>query len=226
MKVERHRRRVRVFVELDGKDVSRVYLAPHELSVGPRGEVSMLGIAGVGTEPEFRSRGLARRVFSRSMEEARRGKYSCLGLFTGSDIVAHRLYRQYGFVDMRRETPFKLLDPKKFAQSALTHLLARHAETGSSGSRTWTLRLALAPHSPFDLRMSETEARVADRAARSPDLTLTAASSTFALLCLGDIAGELAEAANLLTWRGDRAAWRRLLVVLASQRQVVRGWKH
>jgi predicted N-acetyltransferase YhbS len=96
-----------------GKEVSRVYISPRRVKVGPAGEVVMAGIGGVGTAREHRRRGIASRVYARVMQEMKRSGYSCSGLFTGTVIVAHRMYRRYGFVDISvHRTGRKLLDPK------------------------------------------------------------------------------------------------------------------
>lgn len=225
IRVKRTRGGAWISVEEGGKDVSHLYLGPRRVRVGARGEVRMAGISGVATDPEFRRRGLAGRVFRRAMEEIGHEGYSCLGLFTGIDIVAHRLYRTFGFTDIGRERPgFKLLDPAAFAAAALSRLVVSDKGGGAASQRPWMLRLELHPHRAVHLLLYQREARVVERPRRKPDLTLSMSGGTFAGLCSGSITPQHAEAAKLINWHGQEEVWRRLREGLASRHQVVRGW--
>ncbi len=106
------------------QDISHLGYAPMPMCMGPVARLRMAGIGGVGTDPAYRRQGLARQVFARSLEEMRTEGYASVGLYTGTQIVAHRLYRQFGFVDiLPGQAAAKLLDPAQFVRTSFADLL-------------------------------------------------------------------------------------------------------
>ncbi|MCJ7822430.1 MAG: GNAT family N-acetyltransferase, partial [Armatimonadetes bacterium] len=142
----------RVFAEESDRDVSHLLYAPRELQVGPGATVRMAAIGGVGTDREFRRRGLAGQVFARAMAEIRKEGYSCVALYTSTMIVAHRMYRRFGLADVvRSPRAYKLLDPERIVCDALSHMLP----DGSAGRSPMLLRVTLRPHRPVFVRIEE-----------------------------------------------------------------------
>lgn len=214
IKVRRGDNWTRICAEAKGKDVSHLQYAPFELQLGAGGTVRMAGIGGVGTSREFRRRGLGQRVFERTMEQAAEEGHYCMGLYTSRRIVAHRLYRRFGFVDTARRKPLeKLLDPGRFTCKKLSDLVPRN-----SALRRWraTLRLDLPPHPAFHVQIEEGDVRVLDGEPEEVQLSLTMPSAAFVGICRGDISVRYAEAAKLLSWDGDPDVYRALAESFAS----------
>jgi predicted N-acetyltransferase YhbS len=124
IRVKKRGDRTRVFAEESGRDVSHVSYGARPVRLGREGIVRMAAIGGVGTDPEFRRRGLARQVLTRVMQGVHSEGYSCVGLHTSMKIVAHRLYRRFGLVDVAKSArAYKLLDPGRFICDALNGML-------------------------------------------------------------------------------------------------------
>ena len=213
----------RVVAEHEGQDVSHLSFAPMPVQMGPGTAVSMAGIGGVGTEPEFRRRGLARRVFARSMEEMKEAGYSCVGLYTGTEIVAHRLYRRFGFVDVLVPgVAAKLLDAPGYVQERFAHLV-RGFDVAEEVQR-WRGRLQvhLAPHPPIFLHIDRGEVRLLQAQPETLDLTLRMGTVTFLQLFRNMVRADYACDAKLLEWEGDEGQWRVLASALEARRQVVK----
>lgn len=203
-----------------GKEVSRVYISPRRVKVGPAGEVVMAGIGGVGTAREHRRRGIASRVYARVMQEMKRSGYSCSGLFTGTVIVAHRMYRRYGFVDISvHRTGRKLLDPK----AAVARSFAGLAKRPDLADWRGVIRVEAQPYAPVYLRLDKGEVKALERPRGRVALSLTLSDTTLGLLTWGEMAPEYGRAAKLVQWRGDGEVWRRLERALSSQRPCVHG---
>jgi len=223
VKLLRRGRWTRALIEADGEDVSHLGYAPYHLAVGPAVSVRLAGIGGVGTRPQFRRRGFAGRVFARAMEEIRRERYSCVGLYTGTDIVAHRLYRRFGFVGLHRPRPAtKLLDPAEFVARKLSAVLAAAAERGIPVA-DWrcSLELRLDEERPFHLQIESGRARALPRRPRKSDLALSSGRGALLQMCYGGMTRRFAEAAGLLRWQGDEQHWQRLSAALDSHHNVV-----
>ena len=56
-------------------------------------------VSWVHTTPKYRRKGLARWAFGASMSHELVRRYACISLHTGTDNDAHRMYRNFGFVD-------------------------------------------------------------------------------------------------------------------------------
>lgn len=215
IKVSSRGRNKRVYAEVGGKDVSHFHILPRRVRVGPAAEVVMAGIGGVGTERQFRRRGLARQVCRRAMEEITRDGYSCAGLFTGTGIVAHRLYRRFGYVDIAvHRHAMKLLNPQAVVRKAFS-LLAESKEIADWRGR---VRVDLHGYPPVYLHFARGEVRASPRRSRQVDLALTLSHTTLRLLSWGGMTLEYAEAANLLHWSGDGETWQRWLRAASSAR--------
>jgi predicted N-acetyltransferase YhbS len=213
----------RVFIAQDGKDVSHLNIVPRPFHVGPAVQVRMAGIAGVATQPEYRRRGYARRVFSQAMQQIRQQGYSCAGLYTGADIVAHRLYRRFGFVDVLvHRYPVKVLDMPALVARRLAGALRQAAQRTPALSE-WRCLLAieLPGERIFHLHIESAEVRVLPQKPRKCDLTVTASRAALLRLCLGAMTIPFAQAAGMFRWRGDDRHWQTLLTVLGSPRSVI-----
>jgi GNAT superfamily N-acetyltransferase len=215
IKVSTQGRWLRVYAETEGRDVSHLSYAPQPLRLGPTGEISVAGIAGVGTEPEYRQLGLARRVYQRAMEEIRAAGYSSVGLFTGTGNIAHRLYRRFGFVDATIPiVAMKLLDPAAYVRGALAPLL-QHREFAD-----WrcTLCVELPSHAPIFVRIGSAQVELPPTAPAPADLTLTLTSRALIRLFGADVEVALAEASREVQWRGAPEQWETLRRALAARR--------
>lgn len=218
IKVSAHGRSARVFAETAGREVSHLSYAPQSLRVGPAGDISMAGIAGVGTEPEYRQRGLGRRVYQRAMEEVRAAGYSSVGLFTGAGIVAHRLYRRFGFVDTAIPTvAVKLLHPGEYVRRQVARLL----EDCELADWRCTMCVELSSHAPVFVRVASAQAELLSAAPARVDLSLTMTSSAFVRLFGGEANVAVAEASREVRWRGAPEHWETLRRTLAARRPVI-----
>ena len=83
---------------IDGRDVSRHTVWSYRVRIGAA-TFRMAGIAGVGTEPEFRMRGYARRVLQHSLQWMKAGGYDLAMLFGIPNF-----YTKVGFTACIRET--------------------------------------------------------------------------------------------------------------------------
>jgi hypothetical protein len=215
IKVVRQGRAKRVYAEVAGKDVSRVYVLPELISVGPAGRVMMAGIGGVGTEREHRRKGLMRRVYARAMREIARDGYSCSGLFTGTVIVAHRIYREFGYVDVSIQRGVrKLLDPKAAVVRALSRLAKEDAFSGWQG----VVAVALPSHPPVHVRIGNGEAKAVGRAPKRVHLSIAASPGALGSLIGGGMSLDYARAASLVEWRGESEACERFTQAFARRR--------
>ena len=213
----------RVYLEAEDRDVSHLNYGPFVLPLGRHGSARMAGIGGVGTDPEYRRRGLARRVFSRAMEEIRAAGYSCVGLHTGTNIVAHRLYRRFGFVDIVVHEPaVKLLDPAAFLARCVTRGLGRAAERAPEiGDWCCHLTVALPDEPPLRLRIEAGRAEVLTSAPPRADLAVTGSRGALIRVCMGTITPRFAEIGGLLRWQGPPEHWQRLSMAIAAQYPVI-----
>ena len=216
------RRWLHVVAEDQGRDVSHLSLSPMPVRVGPAGQLSMAGLAGVATEPEYRRGGLAHRVFDCALEEVKTSGYSCVGLYTGADIVAHRLYRRHGFVDtFAPMVATKVLDPGQYVVNRLSALFRGDV---APELRSWrcTLQVRLLPHDPVFVRIDQGEVRLLDSPPKRLDLSLTVSAATLGQLFWSVLSADFAEAAKLVQWEGDEAHWHRLATAIEARREVIK----
>src|SRR5436190_18336966 len=75
----------RVDLRIDGRSVSRLWVVTITLQIG-QATVRMDGIAGVGTETEYRRRGYSRRVMEATVERMRAGDAALSMLYGISDF--------------------------------------------------------------------------------------------------------------------------------------------
>jgi ribosomal protein S18 acetylase RimI-like enzyme len=221
IKVARKGRETRVYAAVGGKDVSRVYISPQQLKVGPAAEVCMAGIGGVGTSREFRGKGLARRVYEQTMQEIEKDGYSCAGLFTSTNIVAHRLYRRFGYLDVKVFPPVaKLLNPSAFVGKTFADWAKREPLADWRG----TVAVHLRSYPPVYLRLDSGEVKTLPRAPKQADLSITTSDTTFGRLSWGGMTFDYAMAANQLEWSGSDEAFARLREALHADRPCVFGY--
>ncbi|AJC72735.1 hypothetical protein X802_05790 [Thermococcus guaymasensis DSM 11113] len=82
-----------------GKLAAMVHVIDREIKV--RGEFfKTAGIANVCTSPEFRGRGLAKRLLEHALIDSRERGYELSALLAGYGEIAHALYRKLGFRDV------------------------------------------------------------------------------------------------------------------------------
>jgi predicted acetyltransferase len=90
----------RVYAVLDGRRTGNIFSSDRTGHMPGNTHVSLYFVNWVHTGPKFRRKGLARRTLERSLADPRARRCSCKALFTGTDNVAHALYRSLGFVDV------------------------------------------------------------------------------------------------------------------------------
>ncbi|HUU53308.1 MAG TPA: GNAT family N-acetyltransferase [Armatimonadota bacterium] len=217
IKIDRRRSdgSAKVYVEAGGKDVSHLYYGPAKVQIGERAAVTMAGIGGVGTDEKHRRRGLARSVFSRAVAEMKREGYTVAGLYTNKRLVAHRLYRRFGLIDVGPgRIAFKVLDPRAFARRGLS-ILAQ--QSPDFGSRRLTLRLRFDASRPIYLKIEGNDVTVLPRAARRVDLSLAMSCMTFLGLFSRRIGLPYALDAKLVQWSGDAGAFHMFANAMAAR---------
>lgn len=213
----------RVYIESDGREVSHLSYAPFVFPLGCRAAVRMAGIGGVGTDAAFRRRGFAHRILSRAMDGIRSAGYSCVGLYTGTDIVAHRLYRRSGLVDIVTHRPaVKLLDPAAFLARRVGRALAKAREC-TPDIADWHCNLTVDPlNGPLaHLRIQAGSAESAPTSPGRADLVLAASWPVLIHVCTGSMDIRFAERGGLLRWQGDADHWRYLSAAIAAHHPVV-----
>jgi hypothetical protein len=140
------------------------------------------------------------------------------GLFTGTGIVAHRLYRRFGFVDTAIPTvAVKLLDPGEWVRRRVGRLL----EDRALADWRCTLGVVLPPHAPVYVRVQSAQADLLPAAPARVDLTLTMTGATFLRLFEAEADVAIAEASREVQWRGAREHWETLCRALSARRSVV-----
>lgn len=125
-----------VWAELASERVSGLAINMRRLQIAPGVLAECGGIGGVGTPPKHRGKGYSTKVMAEAMAHQRRLGKHLSGLYTGTRIVAHRLYRKSGFADV---TPLrdrvKYLDftawVRGFAEGRLAEAREREDEAAS-----------------------------------------------------------------------------------------------
>jgi len=87
---------------LAGERVSGLGINMRRLQIARGVLVECGGIGGVGTPPAHRGKGYSTKVMAEAMAHQKRLGKRLSGLYTGTRIVAHRLYRRFGFADVTR----------------------------------------------------------------------------------------------------------------------------
>lgn len=191
----------KVFTELDGKDISHLHYGPAEVQVGRHTAVTMGCIGGVATDKEHRRKGLARRIFSRSIASMKDDGCTVAGLYTSRRLVAHRLYRRFGFVDISSgHVAYKVLDPAAFARRGVSSLVGASRELRR---RRLVLRLHFEGSRTVHLKLEGNDVSVLSRAPRRLDLTLSMSHATFLQLLDSSIGLAHAVEAKLVQWSGN-----------------------
>lgn len=209
----------RVWVEVDGADASHLGYAGYPVRIGPHATLRMAGIGGVGTDPQYRRQGLARQVFAHAMSQLETEGYHIAGLFTSRNIVAHRLYRRFGFVDVRRRGNWrKLLDAPEYLRRMMSKIAQGREEFGR---RRITLVVELTGASPTGIIIESGAARVAPAIPVTADLVLALDQATLVGLAQHELTMSYAVAANRLRWSGEEALFMLLAEAQASQCQPI-----
>jgi putative sterol carrier protein len=195
----------RVFVEAKGRDVSHLFYGPAEVQIGRQGRVKVAAIGGVGTDPKHRHQGLAAAVFTRALREMAKEKYSATGLYTSKRLVAHRLYRRFGLVDIWERRPAsKLLDPGGFIHRRVSEFVR---ESREMGGRRMTLQFELSLAQPINVRIEGNEVTILSRSPRQVDVTMELLPQTLLPLLNGQLTLREALASRRLRWEGDPAVF-------------------
>lgn len=205
----------RVAVEVDGRQVSGLGLGRRDFQVGPGTYLSMGSIGGVSTRPEYRSRGLSSAVMARTIEEMKARRLATSGLYTGTRIVAHRLYRRFGFVDVFiPHMRTLILQPRDYLRRQARHWLTRAQSTPEGAQRVARLRATvvfdLTDSGPLTLRLRAGEVSVRRGRSRRADLTLTLDEAALASIFQRTVSTEELLRLGRLQVRGSRGLWRRL----------------
>jgi len=205
----------KVSANVAGKDVSHLYYGPAEVHVGRHAAVTMGCIGGVGTDKQHRRKGLARRVFSGAVAAMKGEGYTVAGLFTSRRLVAHRLYRRFGLVDVSSgRIACKVLDPAALARRGLSSLVQQSPELGR---RRLALRLCFERSRTVYLKIEGNDVSVLSRAPRGVDLSLTMSHTTFLGLLDSSIGLSHALGAKLVQWSGDADAFETLANAIAGR---------
>ena len=205
----------KVSADVGGKDVSHLYYGPAKVRVGRHAAVTMSCIGGVGTDKQHRRKGLARRVFSRAVAAMKGEGYTVAGLFTSRRLVAHRLYRRFGLVDVSSgRIACKVLDPAALARRGLSSLVQHSPELGR---RRLALRLCFERSRTVYLKIEGNDVSVLSRAPRGVDLSLTMSHTTFLGLLDSSIGLSHALGAKLVRWSGDAGAFETLANAIAGR---------
>ena len=175
----------RVAVEVDGEQVSGLHLGRREFQVGHNTHLSMGTIGGVSTRPGYRGQGLSSAVMKRTVEEMRKRGLATSGLYTGTRIVAHRLYRRFGYADVF--IPYMrtlILDLGAYLRRQARQWLAR-AESTAQGARAVarlraTVVFDLTDAGAYTLRLRGGKVSVRKGRARKPGLVLTLSKAALA----------------------------------------------
>jgi GNAT superfamily N-acetyltransferase len=92
---------------VDGSQVGRISVPDIDFHWGEGVFVSMAGIAGVGTDEEFRRRGIASKMMEEATAFARSKGYSCSGVSTNLSNNARRLYAKAGYIMLFKPGQFE-----------------------------------------------------------------------------------------------------------------------
>lgn len=205
----------RVAIEKDGQQPSGLHLGYRDFQVGGRTYVSMGTIGGVSTRPGYRGRGLSSAVMGRTVEEMRKRALATSGLYTGTRIVAHRLYRRYGYVDVFIPHMRTLvLDVGAYLRRQVRSWLARAERTPEGARRVERLRGAvvvdLSDAQAYTLRLNRGRVSVRKGCARGADLTVRLSLAALVSIFLRTVSTEELLRSIELQVTGSKALWRRL----------------
>ncbi len=214
LKIKRSSHWTYVFAEDNGKDVSHLGYGDARLQVGRAASMRMATIGGVATDKNHRRQGLAQKVFARALEEMRRERFPTVGLYTSRSIVAHRLYRRFGFVDVWRQQPLiKLLNHPLRVQRVFASLVR---QTPELQNRRLHLSLKLDPPAPINLRIEGNEVTILSRVPKKVDLFLKMSDMTFMQLCEGEFGLEQAHLAKLVYFSGEATVFELLKRIITG----------
>jgi len=205
----------RVALEKDGRQVSGLHLGLREFQVGRRTYLSMGAIGGVSTRRGYRGRGLSSAVMGRTVEEMRKRGLATSGLYAGTRIVAHRLYRRFGYVDLFiPHMRTLILDLGAYLRRQARHWLARAESTPEGARRVEQLRAVvvfdLSDAQAHTLRLTGGQASVRKGRARRADLILTSGLAALASIFARTVSADELLRTGELQVTGSKSVWRRL----------------
>ena len=90
---------LKVWPVVDGHCVGNVFSGERMGHMPANTHVPLFFVHWVHTLPAYRRKGLIRQAFARAIQTARARGYAWVGLGTGTENVAHVLYRSFGLVD-------------------------------------------------------------------------------------------------------------------------------
>jgi predicted GNAT family N-acyltransferase len=205
----------RVAIEKDGRDVSGLHLGRREFQVGRGAYVSMGTIGGVSTPRQFRGQGLSSAVMARTVEEMRARGLATTGLYTGTRIVAHRLYRRFGYVDIFiPHLRTLILNMPAFLKRQARSWL-RRAEGTPAGARAaarlrGTVVFDLGADGCYSLRLDGGDVSLRTGRSRAAQLTLSLSQSALVSLFARTVSSAELLRQGELQVSGSKALWRRL----------------
>ena len=203
----------RVAVEKDGQQVSGLHLGRRDFQVARDTYLSMGTIGGVSTRPGHRGQGLSSAVMGRTVEEMRKRGLATSGLYTGTRIVAHRLYRRYGFVDVFiPHMRTLILDVGAYLRRQAHQWLAR-AERSPAGADAvsrleGTVLFDLTDADPYAVTVKGGKVSVRKGRARKRDLTLTMSLAALASIFQRTASTEELLRMGELQVTGSKVLWR------------------
>jgi predicted GNAT family N-acyltransferase len=205
----------RIAIEKDGRDVSGLHLGRREFQVGRGAYVSMGTIGGVSTRREYRGQGLSSAVMARTLAEMRQRSLATTGLYTGTRIVAHRLYRRFGYVDIFiPHMRTLILDMPAFLKRQARSWL-RRAESTRAGARAaarlrGTVVFDLGADGCYSLRLDAGDVSVRKGRSRAAELTLSLSQAALVSLFARTVSSAELLRRGELQVSGSKAFWRRL----------------
>jgi len=195
----------RIYAEQNGQDISHFWYGPQKIRLGDFAAVRVAGIGGVATDKAHRRRGLAQSVLTHGLQIMKEEGYPAVGLYTTRRIVAHRLYRHFGFVDIfQRRRFYKLLDPARFIERLLLRAVTDYPQLQR---RRVTLRLHIDSRDPINVCIEGPAVTLLPKPPRSVNLVLTTSAQVLVALWRRNIRLSYAESANQLSWDGDRTLY-------------------
>jgi predicted GNAT family N-acyltransferase len=201
----------RIAIEKDGRDVSGLHLGRREFQVGRGAYVSMGTIGGVSTRREYRGQGLSSAVMTRTLAEMRQRGLASTGLYTGTRIVAHRLYRRFGYVDIFiPHMRTLILDMRAFLKRQARSWLRRAEGTRAVGRLRGTVVFDLGADGCYSLSLDRGEATVRKGRSRAAELTLSLSQAVLVSLFARTVSSAELLRRGELQVSGSKALWRRL----------------
>jgi len=204
-----------IAVVQDGRRVSGLHLGCRDFQLARGTYVSMGTIGGVSTSRTHRGKGLSSVVMAKTIEEMRERGLATSGLYTGTRIVAHRLYRRYGYVDVFIPHMRTLvLDVGAYLRRHVRRWLDRAEGTESGREKVAGLRgvvlFDLDEAGRYTLRLERGKPTLRKSGTRRPGLTVKLTLAALASIYQRTVSTEELLRSGDIELAGSRALWRRL----------------